>query len=481
MKFTRETLHDVMNKKSCTLFVLAVFFTLLLSTMVQQGLFMDGLIYSAVAHNMANGIGTFWAPVFSSTTLNPFYEHPPLALGMQSVFFSLLGHSFLIEKMYSLLMALAMLIIVKASWQEASGNDVDKRRGWWMPVLLWITVPICFWCYRNNMLENTIARFSALAFYLILRQRENKHVFSFYHVLAGVLVFCGFLSKGLPALFPLAAPFIIALCLRPVSLARGIYQSLQVTFACVSAAVLVYFTTDFATNFSNYLEIQVTPSLTGQTVVGRRTVLLEVLAMQVIGHAALVLVIYLVHAKWVKRKKELTSFNKRMIATFLLVGLSALLPMMVSPKQLGFYIMPCLPYLSIALSIWLFPMVAQIGIQLENWKYFRSLNGTVSSLIFVPVIVVAIFFGEISRDKNHLPDVILIGEMIGQHTTISASEALYPDWRLMGYFQRFYFIAIDRNGKELEYHILNKDEAIPEHYVKVDLNLISLKLVKRQS
>jgi hypothetical protein len=469
-----------MAKNSFALLTYAVFFTLLLSTMVQQGLFMDGLIYSAVSHNMANGIGTFWTPVFSATTLNPFYEHPPLALGMQSVFFRLFGHSYLIEKMYSLLMALAMLALIKQVWKEASGDDKTQSSGWWMPVILWITVPICFWCYRNNMLENTMAMFSMLAFYILFKQRNNVRIFSMYHVLAGAFIFCGFLSKGFPAMYPLAAPFIIALCTRSVTLGRGFYLSVLTTVGFLMVAALFYFTTGFADNFYNYLQVQVAPSLTGQTVVGRRTVLLEVLAMQVLAHAALVLAVYVVHKKIVKQKNDLSNTERGMAAMFLLVGLSALLPMLISPKQLGFYIMPSLAYFSLALSIWLLPMALQLTERAKNWKYKRTFSIAVASLIVVPFLVAAIFFGKISRDKNHLPDVMAIGNVIGPHATVSASEALYPDWRLMGYFQRFYFVAFDRSGKELEYFILKKDEAIPEHYKQVKLDLISLKLAKKQ-
>jgi 4-amino-4-deoxy-L-arabinose transferase-like glycosyltransferase len=459
----------------------AVFFTLLLATMVQQGLFMDGLIYSAVSHNMANGIGTFWTPVFSATTLNPFYEHPPLALGMQSVFFKIFGHSFWVEKMYSLLMAVAMLVLIQKVWKEANASNAAMRKGWWMPVILWITVPICFWCYRNNMLENTMSLFSMLAFYVVFKQRHNQQIISVYHLLAGVLVFFGFLSKGFPAMFPLAAPFIIALCSHSVSKAKGLYLSALTALGFLLVATLFYFTTGFADNFKNYLQVQVTPSLTGQTVVGRRTILLEVLAMQVLAHAALVLIIYVLYKKIVKQKNDLSNTERGMATMFLLVGLSALLPMLISPKQLGFYIMPSLAYFSLALSIWLLPKVMQLAECAKNWKHIKRFRISLASFIVVPFLVAAIFFGKISRDKNHLPDVFTIGQVLGMHATISASKVLYPDWRLMGYFQRFYFIAFDRSGKELEYIILKKEEPIPANYQQMQLDLISLKLAKKQS
>lgn len=50
--------------------------------MTQRGMFGDGLLYAAIAKNLAHGVGTFWAPVLSSTTYAPFREHPPFGLGL---------------------------------------------------------------------------------------------------------------------------------------------------------------------------------------------------------------------------------------------------------------------------------------------------------------------------------------------------------------------------------------------------------------
>jgi len=33
---------------------------------------MDGAIYASVAQNLANGIGTFWAPIYQPSSIAPF-------------------------------------------------------------------------------------------------------------------------------------------------------------------------------------------------------------------------------------------------------------------------------------------------------------------------------------------------------------------------------------------------------------------------
>jgi 4-amino-4-deoxy-L-arabinose transferase-like glycosyltransferase len=65
---------------------------LILLPLYQDGMFMDGVQYAAVARNLAKGIGSFWFPVFSDNYvagLNSFHEHPPLVYYLQSFFFKI--------------------------------------------------------------------------------------------------------------------------------------------------------------------------------------------------------------------------------------------------------------------------------------------------------------------------------------------------------------------------------------------------------
>ena len=61
------------------LFAAGVFLLIVCQDIFSNGMFLDGLIYSTVSKNLADGIGTFWNPHFSSTFLPDFHEHPPLA------------------------------------------------------------------------------------------------------------------------------------------------------------------------------------------------------------------------------------------------------------------------------------------------------------------------------------------------------------------------------------------------------------------
>ena len=69
-------------------FYLSVFGIILIiisPSLLSDGMFLDGLLYAVISKNLANGI-----EIFSTTPhqniIPYFFEHPPLAFGLQSLF-----------------------------------------------------------------------------------------------------------------------------------------------------------------------------------------------------------------------------------------------------------------------------------------------------------------------------------------------------------------------------------------------------------
>ena len=69
-----------MKKVLPYLFVAGLFGLFACNNLLTRGMFMDGLIYTSVASNMAEGVGSFWHPVYTATQFPDFYEHPPLMM-----------------------------------------------------------------------------------------------------------------------------------------------------------------------------------------------------------------------------------------------------------------------------------------------------------------------------------------------------------------------------------------------------------------
>ena len=83
--------------------VLAIFFFIISPHFLAEGMFLDGITYAALAKNYAQGLGNFWNLHYCQTLYPEFHEHPPLAIVIQSWFFTLFGSSIYVEKIYSVL------------------------------------------------------------------------------------------------------------------------------------------------------------------------------------------------------------------------------------------------------------------------------------------------------------------------------------------------------------------------------------------
>ena len=83
--------------------IFGLFLIICAPTLWSKGMFMDGLYYATISRNLAEGTGSFWQLHFTATSYPIFYEHPPLAMGLQSIFFKIFGDSVYVERFYSLL------------------------------------------------------------------------------------------------------------------------------------------------------------------------------------------------------------------------------------------------------------------------------------------------------------------------------------------------------------------------------------------
>ena len=135
---------------------------------------MDGLLYAAISNNMANGMGTFWKPYISDSLFPEFYEHPPLAIGLQSLWFRLFGDSILVERFYSLFTYLLIGIGIVGVWKQL-GKSVKSG---WIPLFFWLMVSNVIWAVSNGMLENTMAIFIMFSAWSYLKAiNKNNTIF----------------------------------------------------------------------------------------------------------------------------------------------------------------------------------------------------------------------------------------------------------------------------------------------------------------
>ena len=255
---------------------------------------MDGLIYSTISHNMANGFGSFFYPSFSQTIMHVFNEHPPLVFGIQRLFFELFGNAFYVEKIYSFLCAILTIILMVFLWKKIAPSKVTRQM-YWLPILLWIIVPTISWSFNNNMLENTMGLFSLIATYLLLLSSDKRGFSAFLYLFSGSLfIFLAFLSKGFPSLYPLAFFFIYFFTYgEKISFKKALFSTL-LSLLIVSSLFFLYLysSADALINFSAYFNSQVLSSIEGKREFSSRWDLFSNLSRELIVPFTLIVIIY---------------------------------------------------------------------------------------------------------------------------------------------------------------------------------------------
>ena len=483
MKHRNILVKKKQNNYTFHLFTLALLLILLLPQVFQEGMFMDGLIYSTIAHNMANGIGSFYYPSFSQTIMPVFNEHPPLGMGIQSLFYKVLGDGFYIEKIYSFLSALLTMTMIILFWKKMAPSKAIRSL-YWLPILLWIIVPTISWSFNNNMLENTMGLFSLIATYLLLISIDKTLLKKFiYLTLASIFIFLAFLTKGFPALYPLALyPVFYIIYPEKISFKTSFISTfLSLLITSILFFFYLYLSDDAMQNFQAYFNSQVVSSIEGKRQFSSRWHLFSNLSRELIVPFILIVIIYLSN-KFISKMKiyKDRSLNKATLFFFLL-ALASSLPLMVSPKQLSFYIVPSISYFALAMAIFISPLVQESlnKINIKSWQFKAFFYFNIASIIIV-IAYTILNYGTYSRDKDMIQDIDKIAITVGNGSSLTLINTNNLNWSLITQFQRKYYINMDITGDLREYLVLQKEDQMIEGYEIVQIELNELRLLKKK-
>ena len=116
------------------LFTFAVISVLIVSQLIQDGVFMDGMLYISVSKNLADGIGTFWNPHFSLTSMASFHEQPPLYFGLLALFYKIFGTSMYVERIFCFVCYVITAIYINKLWKKIFLFNADIASNSWLPV-----------------------------------------------------------------------------------------------------------------------------------------------------------------------------------------------------------------------------------------------------------------------------------------------------------------------------------------------------------
>lgn len=461
------------------LFAIAIFFIALSPTLLSHGLFMDGVYYATIARNMAEGAGSFWAPQFTATLGKEFFDHPPLAFFLESIFFQLFGDHHWVEKLYSMLTYIISGSLIIIVWKKIS--PASKHNLYWLPLLLWLTVPKMIWGANNNLLENTVMIFVLASLLCQIKALENeKSIFFFF---AGVFLFLGFITKGFTALFPLSFPFFYWLVKRHFvwhKLIR-IYFLLLIGFL-IPLTLLFTLVPESYVHFNNYFQIQLINGVNRERIGRGRFYIIRRATQELLPMIILTVLFYL-RKKFFSKSNVAIDENKSWSIIFLATALSGVLPIMVSLKQSTFYIIPTFPLFSICFALLIASSVNLIVARIKpSPTWVKALSVFNVSLLVIGIILLFLPLNKIKRDKQRLSDINTIINQTGKHITLGLEKSMHTEWAYYAYFYRYGHISLTTETPyNFEYFVARKEfdrEIIG--FKKINLNLKSLSIYQRE-
>lgn len=442
---------------------------LIISQLVQDGMFMDGMQYTAVGKNLAEGLGTFWNPHFSKTIRSSFHEQPPLYFGLLAIFYNLFGTSVYVERLFVFVFYTLSLVYIYKLWKKLFITNIEIAKHAWLPVLFYSVIPVCFWAYTNHVEEVVMCAFVLMAVYytyvaLFLNQ---KVVFNL--ILSACFIFLASLTKGVQGLFPICCVVFYWLITKNISLKKTLgYSLILVGIPTLIYGVLIlynyyaylsleeYFCNRFVKTFNN---VYATTNNRFEIIFRLFTELLPILSVTVLAK---------IFTKNRIPQKENTTEYKKKLWWLLAVGLSGSLPLAITTEQRGFYLVTALPYFAIAIAAWFAPTFTYLLDKINTKKIAFRLFSFCIALFFVFSLAYSFLqVGNFKRDKDLLHDIYAIGHIVPKGEIVGTPKKTWDEWDVQAYFVRYFYISLDYTENKQHYFIIQKnlpDSLVPSGY-----------------
>lgn len=450
-----------------------LFLSLVAMPLFSDGMFLDGLLYADIARNMSVGLGSFWMPHLTDGLYPEFYEHPPLAMGLQGLFFKIFGDSIYVERLYSLSTAVIIGVLMVQIWKKLT-HEVTMG---WLP-LLFVTLTDVPWAIANNMLENTMTIFVCLSFLYYLKFLEKRRLL--WMVLSGIALAMGFLSKGFVCFYLWTMPCCFWIFnFKNRRFIRVVTETTTLVLSTMVPLVFLYFMSDeAATNMTQYFYKQVLGSIENVATVNSRFYIIGAFLQNSVG----IFIVGMGVTIWAFKKgdsKQAYQTNLKTALGMVAIVFAGILPIMISMKQRSFYINTVYPLFAIAVAYYLYPIIKNsLTDKHLTIKEKRWLQSITIVMVILGISLSLSQINHVGRDKERIDDVKTVIEYVGKNKGIYICPKMYSEWSLHGYFSRYGNVSLYRsNEKQAAYYLTLKDGCQQEILGK-SLQIVDLKLKK---
>lgn len=483
------SISKALKSNQLPFWILALTFivALILPVLVQDGMFMDGVLYASVSNNLAQGIGTMWFLKFSDlgfAGFATFHEHPPLIFWIQSIFFKLFGNGMFVERGYSFLTALIAAWLIHKNWKLINYKNEALAKLGWLAVIFWILIPVAFWSFQNNVQENTMSVFSLSAVYFALKALHLQQKIVLNLILCGFMIFAASFAKGVPGFFPLVVVFAYWLFFQSFSFLKMIGYSLIVALSCAAVYGLILLSPEARESLSIYVFERLLGRVDALPTVDSHFYIMIRLFMEVLP-LIVICVVFLVIYKLKKIPHQLNRDTLKKVGFFIFIGVCGSLPIMLTLVQKTFYMGASLPFFGIAFALIAAPGIAHKWGNLDQQKKsYKLFLGITTSMLLVAIIVSVLQIGKVSRNKDTIHDLYQISAIVPDHSTIMVQKEINNDWDLQVYLVRYFNISIDAETEEPRaFYLGRKDVAFTADsaYAKVDLDTKKYDLYLRKT
>jgi hypothetical protein len=465
------------------IFVLAVFIGLIAPLAIQDGMFMDGQIYAAVSHNLANGYGTFWFPTFSKYFMAEYSEQLPLFFWIQGAFFKVLGSSIYTERIFSFIMAMITAWNISLIWKLIYHDQPQLKVLTWLPIFYWIMIPVISWSYIHNVEEVLMSVFATASVYFTLKGFITNKNLVLNILISGILIFLTSFCKGVQGLFPIVTIAFYWLFYKNISFKKALGYSLLLSLVPVIIYGFLLWNDTSYQSIENYFNNRIVRTFTKSysATTDNHFSLLKQIFEQLIPVFILLLLSFA--AFRVKLKKALVSINWKPFGFFISLGLAGSLPLMVTLEQRGFYLTTSLPFTALALAgigaAYLNPVLSLLD---KNSKGLRNFK-IVSIIGLIGVLVLTGYnYGKSKRNEDELHDMYAIGNSIPENTDITIPRSLHGNYALRAYFIRHFHISLDYDTNNIHTYYLSlkgSEAVIPTGFVPTNLELLEYDFYER--